>query len=77
VVTKFQFSPLFADAWNKGITIVNVTSGLHGTGIYPFSSSMVMDRLLAESNSLSQPSTDHAVATSDSQSGTQSDSTRC
>ena len=37
---------------------------------------MVMDKLLAESNSSSQPSTDHVVATSDSQSGTQSDSTR-
>ena len=54
------------------MTIANVTSGLHGTGIYPFSPRMVMDKFQAESNSSSQPSTDHVVATSDSQSGTQS-----
>jgi len=56
VVTKFQFSALFADAWSKGMTIGNVTSGFHGTGIYPFSPSMVMNKFLAEFNSSSQPS---------------------
>ena len=58
------------------MTIGNVTSGFHGTGIYPFSPNMAMDKFLADSNSSSQPSTDHVVATSDSQSGTQSNSTR-
>jgi len=43
VVTKFQFSTLFTDAWSKGMTIGNVTSGFRGTGIYPFSPSMVMN----------------------------------
>jgi len=77
VVTKFQFSTLFADAWSKGMTIANVTSGFRGTGIYPFSPSMILDKFLAESNSSSQPSNDHVVATVDSQSGlVQTDSTR-
>jgi len=58
------------------MTIGNVTSGFRGDGIYPFSPSMVMDKFLAESNSSLQPSMDHVVATSDSQSGTQSDGTR-
>jgi len=75
VVTKFQFSTLFADTWSKGLTIGNVTSGFLGTGIYPFSSSMVTNKFPAESNSSSQPSTNHVVAISDSQSDTQSDST--
>jgi len=35
-----------------------------------------MDEFLADFNSSSQPSTDHVAATSDSHSGTQSDSTR-
>jgi len=76
VVTEFQFSASFANASTKGMTIANVTSGLHGTGIYPFSPRMIMDKFQAESNSSSQPSTDHVVATYDSQSGAQSDSTR-
>ena len=54
------------------MTIGYVTSGFCGTGIYPFSPSMVMDKFLAETNSSSQPSTDHVIASSDSQSITKS-----
>ncbi len=32
VVTKFQFSRLFASAWSKGMTISNVTSAFRNTG---------------------------------------------
>jgi len=43
VITKFQFSALFAQAWSKGMTIANVVSGF---GIYPFSPSMILNKFL-------------------------------
>ena len=42
VVSKFQFSKLFSEAWSKGMSINNITSGL---GIYPFNRSAVLDKL--------------------------------
>ena len=44
-ITKFQFSCLFSQAWSKGITIQNITSGFQQTGIYPFNPQAVLDRL--------------------------------
>ena len=45
VVSKFQFSKLFSEAWSKGISINNITSGFRSTGIYPFNRSAVLDKL--------------------------------
>ena len=75
VVTKFQFSKLFADAWSKGITIANVVSGFRGTGIYPFSPSTIMDKFPVQSVPPSQPPSDCTLATGDSASNLQSDNT--
>ena len=35
VVTKFQFSPLFRNAWLKSMTVANITAGFKVTGVYP------------------------------------------
>jgi len=44
VITKFQFSKLFAQAWSKAMTFTNIVSGFRGAGIYPFSLSMILDK---------------------------------
>ena len=44
VITKFQFSTLFAKAWSKGMTIENIISGFRHTGIYPFKPSAILDK---------------------------------
>ena len=36
VVTRFQFSELFCEAWEKGMTAKNIRAGFKTTGIYPF-----------------------------------------
>ncbi len=36
VVTRYQFSELFREAWLKGMTMSNVIAGFKTTGIYPF-----------------------------------------
>ena len=45
VITKFQFSGLFAEAWSKGMTVSNITSGFRTTGVYPFDPNAVLDKL--------------------------------
>lgn len=35
VVTRFQFSKLFSEAWHKGMTMLNVVAGFRVTGVYP------------------------------------------
>lgn len=35
VITRFQFSKLFSEAWHKGMTMLNVVAGFKVTGIYP------------------------------------------
>ena len=37
VVTRFEFSRLFHNAWDRSMTMVNVTAGFRATGVYPFS----------------------------------------
>ncbi len=55
VVSKFQFSSLFSQAWSKGMTINNVVSGFRSTGIYPFDRNAVLSKLptSAEASTLS------------------------
>ena len=44
VITKFQFSSLFAQAWSKGMTINNIVSGFRSAGIYPFAPNIILDK---------------------------------
>ena len=44
VITKFQFSSLFAWAWSKGMTINNIVSGFCSAGIYPFAPNVILDK---------------------------------
>ena len=46
VVSKFQFSKLFSQAWSKGMTIDNITS-FRSAGIYPFNPRAILDKLPA------------------------------
>ena len=45
VVTKFQFSRLFSQAWSNGMTISNITAGFRHTGIYPFNPNVILDKI--------------------------------
>lgn len=44
MITKFQFSSLFAWAWSKGMTINNIVSGFRSAGIYPFAPNVILDK---------------------------------
>ena len=39
VVTKYQFSPLFKQAWMQSMTVGNITGGFKVTGVYPLNRS--------------------------------------
>jgi len=43
VITKFQFSGLFAGAWSKGMSMSNIISEFRTTGMYPFNPNAVLD----------------------------------
>ena len=45
VITKFQFSELFAKAWSQGMTVSNITSGFRTTGVYSFNPKAVLDKI--------------------------------
>ena len=45
VITKFQFSHLFSDAWCKGMSINNIVSGFRNTGVCPFNPNAIWDKL--------------------------------
>ena len=56
VITKFQFSELFAKAWSQGMTVANITSGFRTTGVYPFNPKAVLDKVPhSEASSNSRP----------------------
>ena len=42
VVTKFQFSSLFRQAWSKGMSIDNLYAGFKKTGVYPFNPEAIL-----------------------------------
>ena len=50
VITKFQFSQLFAKAWSNGMTISNIVSGFRKIGIYPFNPQAVLECIETSSN---------------------------
>ena len=42
VVTKFQFSSLFRQAWSKGMSIDNICAGFKQTGVYPLNPEAIL-----------------------------------
>ena len=66
VITKYQFSQLFSEAWLKTMNPFNIISGLRSCGIYPLNPTAVLDHdpSVHQSNSLSG-STPKSVVTAD------------
>ena len=46
LITRYQFSQLFARAWFKGMTMHNIIEGFRVTGVYPFDRHVVVPRKL-------------------------------
>lgn len=49
VVTKYSFSPLLKEAWEKTMTADNICSGFRSAGIYPFNRHTVQSTILNSS----------------------------
>ncbi len=45
MLSKFQFSTLFSQAWSKGMSIDNIISGFRVTGVYPFNLNALISKL--------------------------------
>ena len=45
IVTRYSFSKLFAEAWNRSMTICNIMSGFATTGIFPPNRNAVLSKL--------------------------------
>ena len=45
VITKFQFSTLFSEAWEKGMSVSNIMSGFRCTGVCPFDPEAILKKL--------------------------------
>lgn len=58
VITKFQFSKLFSQAWSKGMSIDNIVSGFRSISIFPFNPNAILSKLTSSSGSaaVSEPS---------------------
>ena len=54
VITKFDFSALFADAWKCAMTPKNIISGFKVTGIYPFCRSTLEVQIPQATKSLTE-----------------------
>ena len=48
VITRYDFSSLFSEAWYQAMTIRNVTAGFKVSGIYPFNRDIVLDKIPKE-----------------------------
>ena len=70
IITKFQFSLLFAQAWSKGITINNIVCGFRSAGIYSFASNVILDKFPKPKEiSISEDTISSAEETSDKADG--------
>ena len=45
VITKYQFSPLLAQAWCKAMTLSTIINGFKSCGVYPFNPEVVLARI--------------------------------
>ena len=48
VITKYDFSSLFAEAWKLSMTQMNVLSGFRVCGIYPYSRESILSKILQD-----------------------------
>lgn len=46
VVTRYQFSEIFARAWTKGMSMKNVMGGFKTTGVFPLNREAIMSKTL-------------------------------
>ena len=70
IITKFQFSSLFAQAWSKGMTINNIVYGFRSAGIYPFAPNVILDKFPKPKEiSISEDSISFTEETSDKADG--------
>ena len=44
VITKYQFSGLFSEAWGKALVPLSIINGFKYTGVYPFNPQIVLDK---------------------------------
>ena len=44
VITKYQFSGLFSEAWGKALVPISIISGFKCTGVYPFNPQVVLEK---------------------------------
>ena len=58
VVTRYQFSEIFAKAWAKGMTMKNIIGGFKTTGVFPMNHEAIMPKSspVKEGNTFDTPS---------------------
>lgn len=58
VVTRYQFSEIFAKAWAKGMTMKNIIGGFKTTGVFPMNREAIMPKSspVKEGNTFDTPS---------------------
>lgn len=49
VITKYQFSPLLAEAWLKAMSLLPIISGFKYCGVYPFNAQVVLSKCTSNS----------------------------
>ena len=61
VITRFQFSTLFLQAWSAAVSPANIIAGFHTCGVYPFNPSAIC---VSAYNSDNEDGTGSSVPTS-------------
>ena len=63
VITKYQFSPLLAEAWLKAMIPSSIINGFRGTGIYPYNPEAVLHKVpSADTSTTTGPASNPATA---------------
>lgn len=62
VITRYDFSALFAESWRLAMTQKNVCSGFEVSGIYPFSRDKVLSKIPQQVNSVQSLSKETGLA---------------
>ncbi len=63
VISKYNFSEVFAEAWMKALTPTNIVSGFKKCGIYPFNRDAIP--VQEESMEIDEPMNDDSLFPSD------------
>ena len=67
VITKYQFSAIFSQAWSKGMTINNITSGFRNTAIYPFNPQTILCKVSPKFQNIKDTTSHEAAAFTEKQ----------